>query len=265
MKKKHAKKLDIINGRISLLFFGLLLFAGVLWLERLARYRYDLIFRPMLIWLLPVLFGLTVAAFAVLMILWLKDGKKKDENLVDLRFFMALTIPLMAAFLFPWLTLFTTGLQFFRLATELVFYAALGGYAGYIGYHKVGSSAALLAGTLTLNILALTYYYERFLSPSSFILNTEEFGYLDGWIVALMLIAAVVAGNLLALLINRKQKVKLHPWAVLLHAGLTVVLLAVNAIFSLSILLIRIMIFGGITFMIAWYIAWCIHKKRKKN
>lgn len=265
MTTKHTKKTDIINARISLLFFYLLLFAGVLWLERFARYRYDLIFRPMLIWLLPALFGVAAIAFTVLLILWIKKGKTDSNKVFSLPFLLLLPIPLMVGFLAPWLTLFTTGLQFYRLATEVVFYAALGGYIGYIGYYKVGSSALVAAEVYTLDILALFYYYDRFLSPSSFILNTDEFGYLDGWVVALILMAAVLAGNLIALPLSAKTAPKLHPLALLLPGGLALLLLAVNGFFALPLLAVRIMIFGSITLIAAWFILWCVLKKRKKN
>ena len=265
MSRKHAKKIDVINGRISLLFFGLLLFWELLWLERFARYRYDLIFRPMLIWLLPVLFGLAAGAFAFLLVLRLKRGKSETNQLFSISFLLPLPIPLMAAFLFPWLTLFATGLQFFSLATQLVFYAALGGFAGYIGYYKAAPFAAPLAAVLTLDILSLIYYYERFLSPSFFILNTEEFGYLDGWMVGLMLIAAVGLGNLFILLFNRKGKARLRLSMALPPAGLTILLLAVNILFRLPLLPIRILIFGGVLFIIAWYCIFCALKNRKKD
>ncbi len=264
MSKKHLKKQDIINGRISLLFFCLLLFGGLMWLVRAARYRYDLIFRPMLIWLLPVLFGAAAIAFTVLLILRLRKGRPAEPKLVDLSFFLALTVPLMAAFLFPWLTLFANGLQFYSLATELVFYATLGGFIGYIGCAKVGNIALLPAVGTTLNILALYYFYARHLSPTSFFLNTEEFHYLDGWVIGLLLIALVAVAHLAALLLLKKTVKALPAWSLLLPAGLTAALLAVHSFIELSILPVRITVFGGMGLIGVWYVAWCVLKKRKK-
>lgn len=264
MSNKHIKKQDIVNGRISLLFFGLLLFGGVLWLIRTARYRYDLIFRSMLIWLLPVLFGCAAIAFTVSLILWLKNGKKKNEKLMDLPLLMGLTIPLMAAFLFPWLTLFLNGLQFFRLATELVFYAALGAYIGYIAYTRLDTQAIFPAASSTLLILALYYFYDRYLAPSSLILNTAEFGYLDGWVVALLLMAFIALTHLGALLFFRKTIEKLPTWMFLLPAGLTLVILTVTAFIPLPLLAVRITVFGGMGLIAVWYALWCVLKIRKK-
>lgn len=264
MAKHQIKKQDIINGRISLLFFYLLLFGGLLWLVRAARYRYDLIFRPMLIWLLPTLFGVVAIAFTVLLVLWIKKGRPQSEKLVDLPFFIILTVPLMAAFLVPWLTLFATGLQFYSLATEMVFYAALGGFCGYIGYAKLGTSALLPAAGTTLNVLVLYYFYARHLSPASFFLNTEEYHYLKGWAVGLILIAVVALAHLAALLLMRKAVNTLPAWALLAPAALTVVLLALHSFVEFPILAVRITVFGGMGLMAIWYLVWCLLKRYKK-
>lgn len=263
MASKHTKKYDIINGRISLLFFGLLLYAGLLWLIRAARYRYDLIFRPMLIWLLPVCFGLSAAAFGILLFLWLRSPTKETPKMMDLSFFLALTVPLMAAFLFPWLTLFTKGVQFFRLATELVFYATVGAYVGYIGYTRLKTPALLMAAGATLNSLCLYYFYDRFLSPSSFILNTAEFGYLSEWAVGLLLIALITLSHLAGLLVFKKTVRTLPSWALLLPAGLTIVVLALTAFLQLPLLAVRIAVFGTVGLTVLWYPVWCFLKKRK--
>ncbi len=263
MPSKHMKKHDIINGRISLLFFGLLLYAGLLWLIRAARYRYDLIFRPMLIWLLPVCFGLSAIGFTVLLILCSKSKTEKGKKLVDLPFLLALTIPLMAAFLFPWLTLFTKGVQFFRLATELVFYATAGAFAGYIGYTRLKTQAILQATGATLNLLTLYYFYDRFLAPSSFILNTDEFGYMKDWAVALLLIALVTLAHLAGLLFFKKSVRALPAWSLLIPAGLTIAVLAVTAFLQLPLLAVRITVFGTMGLIGLWYPLWCFLKTRK--
>lgn len=261
---KHTKNQDTVNGRISILFFGLLLFGGLLWLIRSARYRYDLIFRPMLIWLLPALFGAVAVAFAVMLAVWIKKGRPHSDKLMDLPFFIGLTLPLMAAFLFPWLTLFLSGLQFFSLATELVFYATLGGYIGYIAYCKLGSVAILPAAGMTLNALTLYYFYSRHLAPSSMFLNTEEYHYLSSSVTGLLLIALIVLIHLAAGLFLRKSVQPLPAWTLYAPAGLTVLLLALHAFIELSLLPIRITVFGGMALIVLWFILWSLLKKRKK-
>ncbi|MBR6793317.1 MAG: hypothetical protein IKM48_03030 [Clostridia bacterium] len=261
---KHTKNQDTVNGRISILFFGLLLFGGLLWLIRSARYRYDLIFRPMLIWLLPALFGAVAIVFGVLLAVWIRKGRPRSDKLVDLPLLIGLTVPLMAAFLLPWLTLFLNGLQFFSLATELVFYAALGGYIGYIAYCKLGSVVILPAAGMTLNVLTLYYFYSRHLSPTSMFLNTEEYHYLSGQATGLLLIALLLLTHVAAGLLLRKSVKALPAWAFYAPAGLTVILLALHAFIELAILPIRITVFGGMGLIVLWFILWSLLKKRKK-
>lgn len=264
MAKKHTRFQDTVNGRISLLFFYLLAFAGVLWTERFARYRYDYIFRPMLPWLLPILFGITAVFFIILFSKWHKGGKQDSGGLFSVSFLMLLPLPLMAGFLLPWLTLFGNGLQFFRLATELVFYATLGGFAGYIGYYKSHPAAAVMAGATTLNCLALFYFYDRFLSPTAFILNSGNTG-LGAQTVALILAGLVVLATLAALLFNRKPRFYTRPFAFMLPSAFTLILLAVTAatISTLNVVIVRWLIFGGMGSMLLWYILWCVLKKKK--
>ena len=264
MTKKQASQKELQSGRISLLFFGLLLFAGLLWLLRAARYRYDLIFRSMLIWILPLLFLCAAGGFALLLILWLKGGRQKEEKLLPLPFLMGLTVPLMAAFLFPWLTLFMRGLQFYRLATELVFYAALGGGVGYILYTKLGKTSILPTASTTLSALILYYFYDRYLAPSSMILNTAEFGYMKDWAMALLLIALILLSHLGGMLLFRKEVKSLPLWSLLLPAALTISILFATGLFDLPLLAVRIITFGGMGLLLLWYLLWAVLKLRKK-
>ncbi len=263
MTRKEHRFQETVNGRISLLFIYLLLFGGLLWLLRTARYRYDLIFRKMLPWLMPILFIVATGAFLLLLIRWIKGGKKDTARLFSPSFTLLLPIPLMAAFLFPWLTHFTVGFQFFRLATELIFYGAVGAYAGYIGYYKADHSAPLLAGATTLNCLALFYFYDRFLSPASFILNTEEFGYLHDTTVAGILAGMVAAVHLVLWIYCSKKVPALKPGVFLPAAVFTLLLLPVTAFVPMKIFLVRWLIFGGMGLMSLWYMVWCVLKHKK--
>ena len=261
MAKKNFKKHEIINSRISLLFFYLPVLAGVLWLERFARYRYDLILRHWLPWLLPTLFGAATLTFIGLLFLW-RRKKQENDRVFSLSFLMLLPLPLMAAFLLPWLADFMPGWQFFRLACELVFYASLGGFAAYIAYYKVGQSAAPMGGVLTVDILVLFYFYDRFLSPSSFILNTQEFGYLPDETVALILVALTAAVHLTLHVTTRKLQPALRPAEQFVPAALTALLLLLNAFLPLGITPIRWMIFGGMSAIGVWFWVWCLLKKK---
>lgn len=262
MAKKQLNQKETAVGRISLLLFWLILFWGILRLERLAHYRKDLILHQWTPWLLPTLFGVALLGFVILLFLWIKGGKKESTAFFSLPFLMIFPLTLAIGFLVPWLMNFMPGMQFFRLGARLVFYAAVGGYVGYIGYYLLGKNAAPMAAALTADCLALFYFYTRFLSASSFILNTAEFGYLPAGWAAAILIALLAAVHLLLWLPTRKQKPALRPLEFFLPGGIAALLLVLNAVIPFGITPIRWMIFGGIGAITLWYIAWCLLKKK---
>lgn len=273
MAKQKFRKQDLINGRISLLFFWLLALGGLLWLESKARYRYDLVVRHWLTWLLPTLFGVAALLFGVLLFFWFKGGKKESKRLFSLPFLMILPLTLMAAFILPWLMDLMPGWQFFQLGTKLVFYAAFGGFIGYIGYYNVGKSAGAMAAALTLDALLLFYFYDRFLAPSSWILNTSEFGYLPAGGVAIIMAAVILAVHLAVYFLLRKEKPKIRPVELLLPGLVAILALAMNTALPKLVSLfggtdpfgmtaIRWMIFGTIGAIGVWYIVWCVLKKK---
>jgi hypothetical protein len=273
MAKKHVKKQDVINGRISLLFFWLVLLAGILWLERFARYRYDLILRHWLPWLLPALTVAAAGTFAFLLIRWIKKGKPCTDRLFSPSFVMLFPATLAIAFFLPWIMDFIPGWQFFRLGCELALFGFVGGYIGYISHCFVGRTAIPLCAALTADVLVLYYMYKRFLFPGSFILTTAEFGFLTSNGAAALLLTATAAVTAAAWWSLRKEPKPLPMWVAGLPWLLTVLALAlpiylpdVLGLFGMEdpfgINAVRGIIFGSLGTISAWFILWSVLKKK---
>lgn len=267
MAKHQLKKNEIINSRITILFFHTLLIGAVLWAENFARYRYDYILRGMLPWLLPAALLCSIGVLGILIYRYFKQKQPREGAIFSLPFGIYMAIPFPAAFLFPWLTLFGKGLQLYKLAVLLVFLGVIGYFIAYVLYHKVRPAAALLAWEITANALALTYFYRMYLSPSRYILLGEEFGYLPIWSVALILCGLIAVALLITLVLAKNKAFSLRSNALLLPAALSVVLLLATTFLDawLSGLWIRILIFGGIGLMVLWLIIQCVLLKLKKN
>ncbi len=266
MAKKDLRRSDITNSRITILFFHLLLMGGLLWAERFAQYRYDYVFRGMLPWLLPVLFVAAAVPAVWLTLQVCYKGDFRKDKIFSLSFILYLLIPLLAAFLFPWLSLFGRGLQLFKLAANLVFYGCIGHFLAYIAFRLIAPAAGMLAYFITANALALTYFYQMYLSPAAMILNSPEFGYLKPWAMISLLAGLLVAGLAVCLMMAKFKQFRLNGIALILPAVLSVVLMASALLFpALSSLWVRILIFGGIGLESLWWIGWCVALKCKKG
>ncbi len=265
MAKHSSKKAEIRSSRITLMFFQTLLLSLLLWAENFAYYRFDYIFRGMLPWFLPIAVALSSALLVYLILRCKKKAEQKQVFTPD--FLVLLALPLPALFLFPWLSTFGKGLQLFKLSILLVFLGVLAYFIGYLLYHLIRPAAALLCGVITANALALTYFYRMYLSPSRYILNAAEFGYLPIWAAALILCGILGILLLVALYIGRAKPYAIaKPWLVA-PAGFTALLLLGLTIADpwLSGTMIRILIFGGIGLQLLWLILNCVLLKLKKN
>ncbi len=267
MAKHSSKKGEIRSTRITLMFFQTLLLSLLLWAENSAYYRFDYIFRGMLPWFLPMASILSIA-----LLIYLTQYRKRQKDaekpqVFSPAFAIILALPLPAIFLFPWLSTFGKGLQLFKLSVLLVFWGVMAYFIGYLLYQLIRPAAALLCGSIAANALALTYFYRMYLSPSRYILNAEEFGYLPGWAVALILCGILGILLLVALYISRAKTYALAKPILIAPAGFTVLILLFTTIADpwLSGQWIRILIFGGIGLMIGWLIFHCILFKLKKN
>ncbi len=267
MAKHSSKKNEIRSSRISLMFFQTLLLSLLLWAENFAYYRFDYIFRGMLPWFLPIATFLSIA-----LLVFLVQRRKRQTETEQMRVFspafgVVLALPLPAIFLFPWLASFGKGLQLFKLAVLLVLAGVVSYFIGYLLYQLVRPAAALLCGSIAANGLALTYFYRMYLSPSRYILNAAEFGYLPIWATALILCGILGILLLIVLYINRAKAYPLAKSIFVAPAGFTALLLIAVTIADpwLSGLWIRILIFGGIGLQVLWLIINCVLLKIKKK
>lgn len=266
MAKRELKKNEIIATRISLLFFHTLALCGLLWVENFARYRYDYVFRNMLPWLLPVLAAAGLALVVYLILQYFRQKERADKKVLSASFRIYLALPLPLLFFCPWLTLFGNGLQLFKLALSLLFYGLLGYFIAYILYRNIKPSAALLTYAVTGNALILTYFYKMYLAPSRYILLGMEYGYMTPWGMAILLSVLLAALTALFLLLERNSTLRLPKAALLLPAGLTLVLLLLPLALDtlLSGVAMRAIIFGGIGLQGLWLAGTCLWIKLKK-
>ena len=263
MAKKQINQKDILNGRISILFFFELLMCLFLWAERMANSRYDLIFRQMLPWVLPVLLGLCAGGFVWLV---LKARKKKDtmETLFSPAFGAYLLVMPILGIALPLLSYTGTGLQLFKLATESAFYLLIGHFAAYLAYYlsrpSMGSLAWILAGQTALGI----YFYERQLSQATGFLNAEEFGYLSTPVSALIHGALIVLLALAAFLLGKVDRFKVKPLLYFAPTGLWLLFLLVHTVFSFSFSVRLAWLLCTIGLIVLGFITLCVLFRKKK-
>ena len=266
MAKRKLKRSEIIATRTSILFFHTLVLCGLLWAENFARYRYDYIFRNMLPWLLPILAAAGVGLLSWLVAGYFRKSDRGETKVLTAPFRIYLALPLPMLFFFPWLTLFGNGLQLFKLSLTLLFYGLLGYFIAFILYHSIKPAASLLTYALCGNALILTYFYKMYLAPSRYILLGAEYGYLTPWGMAAVLAGILAALTVLCLLLAGNGALRLPKKAVLLPAGLTLLLLVLPLALDslLSGVAMRVIIFGGIGLQGLWLIGSCAWLKIKK-
>ncbi len=267
MAKRELNKKEILNTRISLLFFYTLVLCGLLWAENFARYRYDYIFRNMLPWLLPIFGAAALGLLAYFVVDYFRQNSRKNPKVLSPSFRIYLALPLPGIFLFPWLTLFGNGLQLFKLALSLILYGLVGYFIAFILYHYIKPAAALLTYAVTGNILILTYFYKMYLAPSRYILLGAEYGYLTSWGMAIVLAVLLAVLTALCCFFGRDSALRLPQKVLLLPAGLTLLLLILWLALDplLSGVWIRVLLFSGLGLQGLWLMAVCIWLNLKKK
>ena len=247
MSKKQPSNQELIHSRISILFFYTLAMSGLLWLLQRARYRYDLIFRQMLPWLLPVALVLCVGGFV-----WCLTAARRQKEPGDKVFSPAFGAYLLVApgcsFALLLLSYLGKGIEHFGLAGEASFYLLLGLFVAYILYYKAHNGAGLLCGGITLQVALVVYFYRRQLSPATGFLNLPEYGYLSPAVSALI-IGLLVAGvsGVLALL-GRVRRFRLPRWQYFTAAGLGLLYLVLTVLvpFSFTVRLVLLLVLVGL-------------------
>ena len=264
MANRTLKKSELVNSRITLLFFYTLLLGGVLWAENFARYHYDYIFRAMLPWLLPALAALSIALVVFLLLNYAKVPKENAVFSDSFLIYMAAPLPLL--FLVPWLSMFGKGFHLFKLSVLMLLCGLVGYFISYILYHKIRPAASLLCWSLLANGLALGYFYRMYLSSARYILNGAEFGYLPAWAMALILCALLIIVMLFCIMLGNFKQFRLAKYTLIVPVVFSALLFLATVLLDslLSCLWLRILIFGGIGLQVLWLMLQCLIIKMKK-
>lgn len=263
MSNAKAKKSELIIGRISILLLWSLLMGVLLWAERHAWGRRNLIFREMLPWLMPILFGVVALLLIGLAILWKKGITRKDK-LFSIPYLVYLTAAPFTAVFLPWTAIFFPANQLFGFILDFLFVALVGYCISYPLFAKVAPAAGLLAGFSTLCAAILAGHHQIYISVANAFLDINY--YPDE-----RLIASIVAVLLLVLLFilrrcARKNGVPLRKIALLIPFGATALLLLASAFFRWAIPVAARgwLSFGGILALALWLIVRTVYERIKK-
>ena len=261
MSEKKRPDENIVNGRISILFFHLLLMGALLWAERTAYYRYDYVFRKMLPMLLPILL---VAALAGGIFCLIAARKKESEKLFSPSFGAYLLAAPIIAFLLPLLSYLGKGLQMFKLATESAFYLLIGYFLCYILYEKVHRKAGFYCGLITAEAVLSVFYYEMQLSLSTGILNAPEFGYLTPIGQALLHGAILLGITLLFWIFTKRGALEMKKWEYFAPLCLCVLYMGIHLAvsFAFSVRQILLWCFLGLCAVLLGIFCWNCRKKK---
>ncbi|MBQ7090183.1 MAG: hypothetical protein IJN82_03615 [Clostridia bacterium] len=263
MSNVKLKKSELINGRLSILLFWCLLMGALIWAERNAWGRTTLIFRGMLPWLMPVIFGAFALAIILLAVLW-KRGLARKEALFSTPFLIYLAAaPFTIAFL-PWLAIFFPATQLFGFVLDALFVALIGYFISYILFAKFSPAAGLLAGFSTLCAAVLAGHHQIYIAVNNAYLMIDRYP-------AEALVAPIVAAVLLILLFTlqilaAKKGADLKKLALLIPFGITALLLLTSAYFR-SLIPVAArgwLAFGGIIAIALWLIGRSVYDRIKK-
>ncbi len=263
MAKKNSNKIDIQNGRISVLFFFEVLMCLFLWAERTARYRYDLIFRQILPWLLPVLLAASLIGFLYLL---RKGGRAKAEKeaLFSPSFGAYLLVMPLLGIALPLLSYFGNGLEQFKLATESAFYLLIGHFAAYLAYFLAKPALGVLAWMLSAESAIGIYFYETQLTHAAGILNAPERTHLSTPASALVHSILLVLVVLVVFLLGKVDRLKLKPLVYLVPTGLWLLFLWSNVLFPFSFTLRKVLLLSVVGLTVVFFIFLCAAFRKKK-
>lgn len=262
MSNNHISKQNEINGRISLLLFHCVLMGLFLWAERVARYRYDYVFRKMLPWILPVLLLLALGGMVACILA--ARRKKEGKGLFSPAFGAYLLAAPVLATAFPLLSYAGQGLQMFKLAVESASYLLIGYFLCYILYYKVKPAAAVLCGLITAEAALTVFYYEMQLSAATGILNAPEFGYLTPLGNALVNLAILAVMSGAVMLLGKVDRFSLKKLDVLVPLILSAVYMFLHLIVSFSFSVRQILLWCYVGLAALWLIISCLRMKREK-
>ena len=261
MSNSKFNKSELFNGRLSVLFFWSLLMAALLWAEReIWGRRPSLIFREMLPWLMPIVFGVFAIVLILLAIFW-KKGKTRTDKFFSVPFLVYLTAaPFLAAFL-PWSAIFFPADQLFGYILDVLFIGLIGYFIGYIFFATISRAAGLLAGYSTLCAAILAGYHQIYINSGNAFLSID---YYPNEKLAAFAIAVILLAVAFALLIGAsKKKLSLKKPAILIPFGVTALIMLTSAFFrsQIPIAAREWLALGGIAALALWLIGRTVYDK----
>ncbi|MBQ3085656.1 MAG: hypothetical protein IJC46_09435 [Clostridia bacterium] len=201
MANNKAKKTELIIGRTSILLFWSLALGALLWAERTAWWRSDLIFKGMLPWLMPALAGVFLLLTAAIILLWKKVGAREDR-LFSTPYLLYLAAAPIPALLLPWTAIFQDKLQLFSIWISVLFVGLIGYFAVYVIHANHSPAAGRLAAFTALHAMLLVGYHKLYLRGSNAFLEIK--GYPNQTLMAI--VATVLTAAIAFLLLRSKKK-----------------------------------------------------------
>ena len=263
MSKTNLNKQEIFTTRILILFFTAIGAGVLMWLERMANYRMDLIFRRHIGLIMPILSLLALAPFLYFLIRSIKGGEE-EPKVMSRGFSLYLSIAPVLAVIFPALSLLGKHEQLFSLSTELIGIGLIAYFLAPLLYRLCSPAAAALCVLGDLSMLFFIYFFRIYYSGSSFILAGRDLMRLTDWgcllVSALLSVGFYIGWRLLCKKLPQFKMEKLIP---ALPFGLSLLGMLILCIHPLNPLL-RTVLFWSVLGIETVYCLFFIIRKRKK-
>lgn len=180
MKKTNLNKQEIFTTRILILFFTCIGAGILMWLERMANYRMDYIFRHHIGLIMAILSFLALAFFGYALYQWIKRGEE-EEAVVSRGFLLYLSVAPLLATLLPALSLLGNHEQLFSMATELMGCAFIAYFLAPLLKRLRSPFAAGICVITDLAMICFIYFFRIYYSGTSFILAGTDLMKLTNW------------------------------------------------------------------------------------
>ncbi len=264
MTKPKIKKSDLVNGRLSILLFWSLLMGVLLWAERNAWGRTNLIFRGMLPWLMPIIFGVLALILIGLIVLWKKGITRKDK-LFSTPYLVYLTAAAFTAVFLPWPAIFFPAAHLFGIILDFLFVALIGYFISYIFFAKLSPTAGLTAGFTALCAAVLAGHHQIYITVANAFLQIDHYPNekLIAPIVAIVLLELFIVLQIAA----QKKGLSLRKIALLIPFAVSALILLTSAFFRTLIPVAARgwLVLGGIAVLALWLIGYTIGNQIKNR
>lgn len=265
MTKTALNKHEIFTSRVVTLFFTCLLGLGLIWVERKAHYRMDLIFHHYTATVIPILAGILLLFYGFMVYLYLKKkGQAEEPKVFDSGFTLYLLSILLLAVVLPAFFLLWRPLQLYSTGTELAVLAFPAYFLGYIVHQKVSPAAAGLFWMTTFAAQGFYYFFITYYSGASAILASTDLMKLTPW-GCLLILALLFAGLYAGWCFLAKKKSAFGTKKILPSLGM---LLSLAAMLTLCINpltnLLRTVLFWSVLGLQILFILFIVFWKKKK-